>query len=305
MERLGPYNVLGRIGTGGSADLLLALPVHAGPRVVLKKLHAHLADNEDYVRMFRAEARVMSLLRHQNVVRVVDDGAAVDDDGAIFFAMELVDGPNLAAVHRLLMARGDVCPPAVAVAVAARVAAGLDFVHRALDPTTGEPLSLVHRDVAPSNILVSRDGDVKLTDFGVVKLPRRGEGFLSSASTAGGVLKGHLATMSPEQLRGGVVDARTDLYALGVVLWEALAGRRMFEGTPLELVDRIVNEVPPALDGVDPDLAALVASMLAKDPAARPESAAVVRDALGALRPANAGEVANVIRSLKVPSLRA
>src|SRR4051812_42935943 len=188
MERIGAYDVLGRIGTGGGADLLLALS--NGERLVIKRMHPHLAEDDAYVRMFIAEAKVMALLRHENIVHALD----VDEHThPTWFAMELVDGPSFAAFLRLLAKKNEPCPAAVAVAVAARVAAGLDAVHNATDPTTSEALQLVHRDVAAVNILLSRDGDVKLTDFGVVKVPKRvPAAFVTTKSTSGGVLKGHL-----------------------------------------------------------------------------------------------------------------
>jgi serine/threonine-protein kinase len=296
MERLGDYDVIGRIGTGGSADLLLA--VRDGKRVVLKRLHTHLAEDEAYLRMFAAEARVMTLLDHQNIVH---GGEMEESEDAVFFAMDLVDGPSFAAVQRLLR---EPMPIDFAVAVAMHVADALAYVHAATS-TTGEHLAFVHRDIAASNILLSRDGDVKLTDFGVVKLPRKSSSFLTSASTSGGVLKGHLGTMAPEALRGAPVDGRADIYSLAVVLWEALEGRRMFEGAPLELVEKIVNSpTPPLTRELDPDLRALLAAMLAKDPALRPLNADVVAAALRSFGPASRARIAEIVRSLGVPSLR-
>src|SRR5581483_2086653 len=128
--------------------------------------------------------------------------------------------------------------------------------------------------------------------------------FLSSKSTAGGVLKGHLATMAPEVVRGAAVDARADVYSLAVVLWEAIEGRKMFEGTPLELVEKIVNDTPPSMtEPIDDALRSLIEGALAKDPTQRPATASAFRDALRASSPASQDAVAKLVRSLRVPSL--
>ena len=303
MERIGPYEVIGRIGRGGSADVLLAM-TKDGARCVIKRLHDHLAANEGFVRMFLDEARVMSLLPHPSIVRVFDLG---EDGASCYTAMELVDGPNLAAVNKLLRAP---MPPDVIIPIGAAVAEALAFVHAAFDPTSGDPLDLVHRDVAAPNILVSRDGDVKLIDFGVVRSQRaRSLGIISSEPTRSGVIKGRRSTMSPEQVLGHAVDARADLFSLGVVLWESLAGKKLWTADgALELVDAIVrSEAPPVpRRDIAPALASLIASMLEKDPDARPQTAVEVATKLRDMGPGERTSkktIGELIRSLDVPSL--
>lgn len=307
MERIGPYQVLGRIGRGGSADVLLASSGEPPARCVIKRLHEHLAADESFLRMFLDEARVMSLLPHPSIVRVLDLG---EDDSTCYTVLELVDGPNLDAVDRLLREGGRAMPADVIIPIGAAVAEALAFVHAAFDPASGDALELVHRDVAAPNILISRDGDVKLTDFGVVRSQRaRSLGIISSEQTRAGVIKGRRSMMSPEQVLGHAVDARSDLFSLGVVLWESLAGRKLWsaEGA-LELIDAIVRSPAPPVPRSDiaPGLAALIASMLAKTPDARPQTAAEIASKL---RDMGHGErtskkaIAELVRSLAVPSL--
>jgi eukaryotic-like serine/threonine-protein kinase len=294
MERIGPYDILGRIGRGGSADILLA--VRDGKRVAIKRLHEHLAEDEIFVRMFLDEARVMSLLLHDNIVRVFDLG---EDGSTCYTAMELVDGPALSAVVKLSGA----LPVDVLCAVGACVADALAFVHGARDPDSDVALDLVHRDVAAPNILVSRDGDVKLTDFGVVRSrTARTLGILSSETTKGGVLKGRKSTMSPEQVLGKAIDARADLFSLGVVLWECATGRKLWNAGALDVVDQIVNTPAPPLEAALP-IAPLVAQLLEKDRDKRPTTASDVAARLRA-HAAPREAIAQLVQSLNVPSLR-
>jgi eukaryotic-like serine/threonine-protein kinase len=294
MERIGPYEILGRIGRGGSADILLA--ERNGKRVAIKRLHEHLAEDEIFVRMFLDEARVMSLLPHENIVHVFDLG---EDGGTCYTAMELVDGPALSAVVKLAGA----LPVDVLCAIGACVADALAFVHAARDPASGVPLDLVHRDVAAPNILLSREGDVKLTDFGVVRSrTARTLGILSSETTKGGVLKGRKSTMSPEQVLGKAIDARADLFSLGVVLWECATGRKLWDAGALDVVDQIVNSPAPPLDAALP-IAPLVAQLLAKDRDKRPTTASDVAARLR-VHAAPRKSIAKLVQSLNVPSLR-
>ena len=316
MERIGPYDILGRIGRGGSADILLAS--RDGQRVVLKRLHDHLAEDEIFVRMFLDEARVMSLLPHENIVRVFD---LREDQGTCYTAMELVDGPALSAVVKLAGA----LPVDVLCAIGACVADALAFVHAARDPQSGAAYDLVHRDVAAPNILLSRDGDVKLTDFGVVRSrTARTLGVLSSETTKSGTLKGRLRTMSPEQLRGEAVDARADLFSLGVVLWECATAQRLWKvpappaqaepqglslgnaplaeatAAPFDIAQQIIQTPAPPLDNA---IASLVAQLLEKDRNKRPASAADVAAQLR-VQAAPREAIAQLVQSLNIPSLR-
>jgi serine/threonine protein kinase len=319
---VGRYAVLGRIARGGTSDVLLAVPRAdpRGPRVVLKTLYPHLADDDEFVRMFVDEVRLMALLRHRGIVEVYD----LDEDGDTCFAvLELVDGPSVSAALRLLRRSGGVFPVDAAVAVAARVAEALQVVHDLRDPGTGEPLALVHRDVAPANVLVGRDaagrGVVKIADFGVAKsaLGRR-SGLLSSRETQAGLKKGRASLLAPEQVMAEVVDQRTDLWALGVTLWTMLVGSPPFVGAgDADLFDAILHAPLPRL--VDARRAAgpvehdrlaalqdLLDALLARPPTARPDSAALVAERLRAIAPADREDdaVAAVVTSLGLPSLR-
>lgn len=320
---VGRYAVLGRIARGGTSNVLLAVPRDdlRGPRVVLKRLYSHLAGNEEFVRMFVDEVRLMALLRHRGVVDVID----LDEDGETFFAvLELVDGPSVSAALRLRKEAGAVFPVEAAVAVAARVAEALQVVHCLRDPDTGEPLSLVHRDVAPPNVLVGTDavgrGIVKIADFGLARSSSgRRSGLLASRDTQAGLKKGRASTLAPEQVKGGIVDHRADLWALGVTLWTMLVGAPPFAGAvDADLFDAILHAPLPRLVdarraaglAVADDLAAVQAlldELLAKDAAARPSSSEIVAARLREVVPAEREDdvVAALGASLGLPSLRA
>lgn len=305
-ERLGGYRVLGRIGRGSTADILLA--DRAGVRVALKVLHPHLHDNVEVWRAFMDEARLNALLTHRGVVRVLD---LLESDGDVFSVLELVDGPSLLGLMKLASDRAAPIPASMVAWVIEEVADALAYAHDARDPGTGTPLGIVHRDVAPANILADRRGAVKLTDFGIARSrPAKALGILSSDTTRGGVVKGRRAYVAPEQLLGEPLDARADLYSLGVVAWELLAGRRMYpETNTFDLVEHIVRVPAPAVLAARHDvpggLAALVDALVTKSRDARPPSAAVVRDQVRALRGASTGseEAARFVTSLGLPSL--
>src|SRR5215472_17426328 len=182
-------------------------------QVVIKRIRSALADDPSFVQMFIAEARVASKLNHANVVHIFDFD---EHEDSYYLAMEYVRGKSLAEVSRRVRTLGKSFPPVLAAQVALEVARGLAYAHRLTEH--GQSLGLVHRDVTPHNVLLSFDGAVKLTDFGIAKAEGR--------ATTSGMLKGKFAYMSPEQARGDGVDARTDVFALGVTLWELLTGAR-------------------------------------------------------------------------------
>jgi serine/threonine-protein kinase len=323
---VGRYAVLGRIARGGTSNVLLAVPRDNpnAPRVVLKRLYTHLAENEEFVRMFVDEVRLMALLRHRGVVDVID----LDEDGETFFAvLELVDGPSVSAALRLLKEAGARCPVDAAVAVAARVAEALQVVHALRDPDSGEPLDLVHRDVAPQNVLVAVDGRgqgvVKIADFGLARSAAgRKSGLMASRDTQAGWKKGRASLLAPEQVKGSVVDQRADLWALGVTLSTMIVGAPPFAGAvDADLFDAILHAPTPRLLDARRDVAAiddadherllavqvLLDELLDKDAAARPPSAAAVAARLRAIVPADNEDaaVAALVASLGLPSLRA
>ena len=253
-DRLGRYRLVERIGQGGMAEVWKATAADApadAPPVVVKRLLPHLADDERFVAMFVAEARLGARLKHANIVALHELGEA---DGEPFLVLELVDGINLGA---LLRHAGGPLDPAYAAVVVRDVCRALAYVHDLRD-AGGKPLGVLHRDVTPSNIMVARDGTVKLVDFGIAKAIHA----VGDERTRTGLLKGKLAYVSPEQANGGDVDHRSDLFAAGVVLYEALTGERLFRApTDVETLRRVRSmpvprpswrnrAVPPALDAI-------------------------------------------------------
>lgn len=321
------WEVLGRIARGSTADILLARPDLTGEvtpaslslglsaidqRVVLKRLYPHLAANEEFVRMFVDEVRLMSLLRSDDIVDVLD----LDEDDETFYAVvELVDGPSLSAALRLHQKqRGgsealgiDV---GVACAIGHHVARALDVVHNARGHD-GVPMELTHRDVNPQNILIGRDNVVKLADFGVaLSASGRKSGHLASQGTDAGVLKGKASHLAPEQVLGRSVDGRADLFSLGVTLYQAVTGLLPFVGdSDVALLDAIIHATPPPLpmsqghSSVIERLATLIMALLEKDPASRPQTAREVQAELASLLGHEDG-VGIFVRSLGLPSLR-
>jgi serine/threonine-protein kinase len=223
--QLGKYQLVRKLATGGMAEVFLAKA--AGPRgfektLVLKRILPHLAEDEAFVEMFLGEAQLAARLDHPNVVQIFDFGEV---DGSYFLAMEYIDGPTL---RRLIKRSTELKQPlsaAVCAKMVASAAEGLAFAHELTDPETGAPLGLVHRDISPENVLVSRQGAVKVVDFGIAKVAGQ------SHRTATGVVKGKIAYMPPEQLQAKAMDGRVDVYALGIVLYELLTGKRPFEAT--------------------------------------------------------------------------
>ena len=235
---VGKYVIKRKLAEGGMAEIYLATSV--GPEgfekeVVIKRVRSFLSSNEDFVQMFITEARLASRLDHANVVQIF--GFDKHED-SYYLIMEYVRGCSLWDLRKRCREKGISVPPVLVAHIGAQVAAGLHHAHR-LKSADGEPLHLVHRDVTPHNVLLSFDGAVKLTDFGIAKA--------SNKLTQPGVLKGKFAYMSPEQSRGEAVDARTDVFALGVVVWEMLTGGRLYDGdTELALLRRVSSPRRPA-----------------------------------------------------------
>jgi len=241
--RLGKYQLLRKLATGGMAEVFLAKT--AGPmgfekQLVIKRILPHLAEDPQFVQMFLGEAKLAAQLNHPNLVQIFDFG---ESEGSYFIAMEYIDGPTV----RLLLQRAREQSLAVPFVLAARIvsaaAEGLAYAHEFTDAVTDESLQLVHRDVSPDNILISRSGSVKVVDFGIAKA--RGV----SHHTQTGTIKGKVAYMAPEQLKGDVLDRRVDLYGLGVVLYELLTLNMPYEAvSDASLVQKVLYDpyVPPA-----------------------------------------------------------
>ncbi|OGQ23881.1 MAG: hypothetical protein A2138_22075 [Deltaproteobacteria bacterium RBG_16_71_12] len=253
-ELFGRYHLLDTIAVGGMAEVLLARSASLGGvsrTCVIKRILPQFSRDLQFVSMFIDEARITIALEHPNIVRLFDFG---QHEGTYFMAMEYVDGTDLAALLRAHLRAGRALPVEVAVFVARELLAGLHHAHLLLDHN-GRPLGIVHRDVSPQNVLISSSGDVKLTDFGIAAARNK----LTQTST--GTVLGKAAYMAPEQATGDKVDFRADLWSVGVVLYEALVGDRLFAAeNPLATVQRVVNapidapsarrtELPKALDG--------------------------------------------------------
>src|SRR6201996_1961668 len=218
---LGRYRVVDEIGVGGMASVHLARMDGPGgfqKWVAIKKIHPHLVEDESFVQMFLDEARVAARISHPNVATVFDLGK---HDETYWIAMEYLHGEPLREVMRRTEELAAPMPPEIGCRVIADAAEGLHAAHELLGKN-GEKLGLVHRDVTPHNLFVTYEGTTKVVDFGIAKFSSR------MSSTRAGTLKGKLAYMSPEQVHGEQIDRRTDLFALGVVLWELTTGQRLF-----------------------------------------------------------------------------
>ncbi|HZO14096.1 MAG TPA: serine/threonine-protein kinase [Polyangiaceae bacterium] len=260
--RIGRYEVIGRLGAGGMAELFLARArgIEGFEKLVaLKRIRPELAADGELVRMFHEEARLAAKLQHPNIAQVFDIGSAGPN---YFFTMEYVEGEDLRAVQRHSGLGGRRLPLEHALAIGSYVAAALHHAHTKRD-AEGNPLVIVHRDVSPSNVLISYDGCVKLVDFGIAKASSSG------VVTRSGALKGKLVYMSPEQCAGEPLDARSDIFSLGLVLYEILTGIRPFElDNEVAIAQKLILEdVPtPSTRGaaIDADVEAVLMRALAR-----------------------------------------
>lgn len=260
---LGRYRVLRRLAVGGMAELHLAQIVDStepDPFVVIKRVLPHLALDPEFVTLFRHEAQVSALLHHDNIVEVTEV-AQIEDE--LCYVMRYVHGANL---RRVLTesARCDGLPMDVALTIVAAAARGLHHAHEQRD-IEGKPLGLVHRDVSPSNILIGYDGSVRVTDFGISKAAARTD------RTRGSVMKGKVGYMSPEQCQGLRVDRRSDVHALGILLYETTTQSRLFWADgDFAVLSQIVQgqfEPPSArVDGYADELEAIVLQALSVEP---------------------------------------
>jgi serine/threonine protein kinase/tetratricopeptide (TPR) repeat protein len=268
----GKYQLLELLARGGMAEVFKAKShgVEGFEKIlVIKRILPHLSENPRFVEMFIQEAKISVTLNHANIVQVFDLGRA---DETYFIAMEFVAGFNLAELCKLARQQGRPFPVELAVYACSEVAKGLDYAHRRRD-TQMHPLSIVHRDISPQNVLVSFEGEVKITDFGIA-LART-----SVEDADPGVVKGKYTYMAPEQARGERVDARADIFGVGAVLYEVLSGRPPYQAlAPYEMLLRVTQgEYPPLREvapHVAPELAQVVERAMAPDLAARSPNAA-------------------------------
>jgi serine/threonine protein kinase len=238
-EQVGPYELIRRLGSGGMAEVHLARAVGIEgfeKLVVLKRILPHLSEDPHFIRMFLAEARLAAILDHPNIVQVFDLGF---DGGEYYFTMELVYGQNLQTILRTVRRTGTSLPYEHAITICIGAAAGLHYAHERVG-FDGQQLGLVHRDVSPTNVMVTYEGCTKVADFGIAKVMNRTD------ITQAGMRKGKVPYMSPEQCRAEPLDPRSDVFALGIVLYETTTMQRLFDGeNEFGVMNRIVNgDVP-------------------------------------------------------------
>jgi len=275
-QRLGRYQVLKHLATGGMAQVLLAYTqTPGGPAYhVVKRVRPDQARDQHFVQMFLDEARLAALLRHPSIVQVFE----IADRGEFYFSMEYVHGEDLRRVLMEVHRAHDKVPIALITGVVAAAAEGLHYAHQLVGHDR-QPLGIVHRDVSPANILVGYDGSVKLADFGIAKAALR------TVETRSGTLKGKVSYMSPEQVLGRPIDHRSDVFALGIVLYEIATARRLFKGENdfLTMSAIVHGEIPPPSEH-RPDLPRaleeIIMTALATEPADRYQSADELRGEL-------------------------
>lgn len=274
----GRYRLLEKLATGGMAQIFLAEDQRSGARVVIKRILPNLAKSQDFVAMFLDEVRIAAQLEHPNIVNVRDVGRLED---TLYLAMDYVHGEDVRRIYNRAFREQVPLPLAVSIRNTIDAARGLAHAH-AMRDFAGEPMGIIHRDVSPQNIIVGYDGHARLLDFGIAKAANK------VATTKAGVLKGKYSYMSPEQARGQAVDARTDIFALGIILFETTTGVRLFKReTELATLKAIVEcRVPRAeefLPGYPPELQAVLDRALAPTPAQRFATGTELADALDSL----------------------
>ncbi len=254
--RFGRYDLLAHLATGGMAEIFLARAEGAAgfaKLVVVKRLLESLAGEPEYVEMFLDEARIAARLSHTNVVQCLDLGEV---DGRYFMAMEYVAGLSVAQVGKLATRRLGKVPQEIAAGIVVQAAAGLHSAHEQRAPD-GTPLGIVHRDVSPQNLLLTNEGIVKLVDFGIAKAAGR------ATNTRAGVIKGKFGYLSPEQCVGEAIDRRSDVFALGIVLFELCTSRRLFKrGSTLHTYEAIASCQVPDPRSLNPAIAPPVAAVI-------------------------------------------
>jgi len=279
--RFGPYSLETRIAVGGTAEVYLARPTDPEllPRtLVVKRLLPHFVHDPDGRTMFEREAKLHAAVQHENVVTVF--GSGTSEDGEPYLAMEYIDGVDAFRLLRRMTQANRPMPTGVAVYLACEVLRGLECVHRALD-ASGQPIGIIHRDVTPSNIYLSKDGRVKLGDFGIARSTSRAT--LKSAD--GTLLKGKFAYLAPEQVAGEPFDHRADLFSLAAVLVEAMIGRPLFSGSGqlsvlLAIRDCRLDPIQQHKDKLPAGLYDVLVTALARDPGKRFQSASAFGAAL-------------------------
>jgi serine/threonine-protein kinase len=288
-DLFGKYRLIRQVASGGMGTVHEALYCPEGGferRVAIKRIHPHLAEQDSFVQAFRVEAELCARLVHSNIVQVFDFGRVGD---TYFLAMEYVDGLTLLSFLRRMSGAQRVLSPAVVAYLGRQILGGLAYSHSGAIGTDGKPLRVIHRDLSPANVLLSTNGEVKISDFGLARALK------DAASTRTRTVAGHAGYMAPEQAQGLPLDERCDLFGLAVMLWELLAGRRLFQrDNEATTLLALVSEPIAPISSVRPDLDAswdvFFERGLARDPVARF---------------ASAGEMAAVLDRVESPGGRA
>lgn len=287
--RIGPYVLRSRIAVGGTAEVYLAhVPEdgghpRAGQSLIVKRLLPHFLIDPEGLTMFEREAALHAAVRHENVVTVFESG--VSDSGEPYLAMEYVDGVDCYRLLRRLRHEGRPCPVPVAIYLVREVLKALDCVHNALD-ASAQPLGIIHRDVTPSNIYLSREGRVKLGDFGIARSTSRA----TMRNAASAMLKGKIAYLAPEQVAGEEFDHRADLFSVASVVAEMLLGKPLFPGAGqlailLAIRDCKIDPLREIEASLPPGMFLVLEKALARDPSSRYQTAAAFAAALSPFAP--------------------
>jgi serine/threonine protein kinase len=263
-DRFGNYTLLKRIKSGGMAEVFLAKTTGMEgfeKHVAIKRILPHLTESKEFVEMFIDEAKLTVQLNHANIAHIYDFGRR---DNVYYIAMEFIHGRDVNALFKDAFRRKTPLPLSLCCFVMQQVCDGLDYAHRKRGPDQRE-LGIVHRDVSPANILVSYEGAVKIIDFGIAKAVSK------LSMTRPGLIKGKISYMSPEQMRGQPIDRRSDIFAVGIIFYEVLAGRRLFAAkTDVDTIRSVIKGAIPPLESVRPDappqLLQIVMRALERDP---------------------------------------
>jgi eukaryotic-like serine/threonine-protein kinase len=303
------YTITERLDHGGMAEVFRGVAESMEgfkKSVAIKRILPNLTKNQKFVRMFLDEAKLSLFLQHANIVQVFDISRTPDN--AYFLVMEFVDGCNLKSLIERQKQKGKRIEAAHTIYTMMECCKALNYAHFLENPETNEPLGIVHRDISPPNILISKNGEVKLVDFGLAKANSQIE------STDEGVVKGKFSYLSPEAASGLEVDHRADVFAVGIILWEMFTGRRLFFGeTDYQTVELVRQAKVPSIAAlnpeIEPELEAVVRKALAKDVNDRYQSAADLGDALAQFlfsrrMKVTARDIAAVVKDTQVEMMR-
>ena len=277
-EKFGKYILVKKIAVGGMAEIFLAKTEKkegVSRFVVIKRILPQFSSNKKFRTMFKQEGKITSHLRHTNMVYHHEFGV---EKGIYYIVMEHISGCSLKELVNKSKHYGHKFPTPIAVNVVRSIASALNCLHNSIDLETGQLLSLIHRDVTPHNIMIGFNGDIKLIDFGIAKVS-------GIDLTNSGVVKGKFSYMSPEQISGAEIDNKSDIFSLGTVFWELLAGQKLFSGTNIQSVfgkirDCRLPKIAHIRSGISPDLIVILQKMLEKESGSRYQQADAIEKEL-------------------------